>query len=419
MRIAYIQSIGGASGDMLLGALVDAGFPVERLREGLSGLGFNGYSLEATESTRCEVRGTHLKVHLSDHTRRSPAGLLRAVYDSSLAPEVKKRSGAVLEALWEAEARVHGVPRHELELEELGSVDTLVDVVGTCLALHELEVERVYAAPLVLGEPSPPRRPGGYSNPAPATLELIAAAGAPVAPDSPTHSAAGELTTPTGAALITTMAEFTRPVFSVRRIGVGLGTKDPAAFPNALRVWLGETAETEPTEVRHRTLPSEPVGISDIFQEARVVLLETNLDDASGLVLGYAHERLFALGALDVWHTPVQMKKNRPGAVLSALVPVSLEAAAVEIIVRETPTLGVRTRLVDRYVADRESVTLDTEFGPVSVKVKTLAGSPVSAAPEPDDCQRIATERGLPFQHVYQRIAEAARNDLVDGPNGG
>ncbi len=405
MRIAYIQSVGGASGDMLLGALVDAGLSLGVLRSELARLSVTGYSIDAAEETRCEVRGTHLKVRLEDHTRHTPLALLQAVGESSLETRVKQHAVSVLRALWKAEARVHGESEEALELEELGSVDTLVDVVGFCTGLRELGIEKVYAAPLVLGETAPPRRPGGYSNPAPATLELIAARGAPTAADSTVHAGAGELTTPTGAALITTLAEFRRPAFSVQRIGVGLGTKDPPGFANALRVWLGETEGT-PNEEK-----------PDIFQPASVVLLETNLDDAPGLVLGYAQERLFALGALDVWHTPVQMKKNRPGAVLSVLVPPRLEQAAVELILRETPTLGIRSRQVDRYVADRHSVTVETEFGPVSVKVKSLASTngglePVSAAPEPDDCRRIAIETGLPFQEVYQRVAEAARQQL-------
>ena len=404
MKIAYIQSIGGASGDMLLGALVDAGLPLELLRSELAKLPVDGYALDAVEETRCEIRGTHLKVHLEDRTRYSPAVLLRTVELSPLDPAVKEQASEVLRTLWKAEARVHGEPEDELELEELGSVDTLVDVVGFCAGLRELGVDEVYAAPMVLGEPSPPRRPGGYSNPAPATLELIAASGAPVTSDSPAHAGAGELTTPTGAALITTLSEFRRPAFSVQKLGVGLGTKDPPGFPNALRVWLGETADA----------PISEEGKPDIFQPASVVLLETNLDDAPGLVLGYAQERLFALGALDVWHTPVQMKKNRPGAVLSALVPPYLEQAAVELILRETPTLGIRSRLVDRYVAHRHSLTIETELGTVSVKVKSLDGSPVSAAPEPDDCRRIAIETGLPFQEVYGRVAEVARQQLLD-----
>ena len=404
MKIAYIQSIGGASGDMLLGALVDAGLPLELLRSELAKLPVDGYALDAAEETRCEIRGIHLKVNLEDRTRYSPAVLLRTVELSPLDPAVKEQASEVLRTLWKAEARVHGEPEDTLELEELGSVDTLVDVVGFCVGLRELGVDEVYAAPMVLGEPSPPRRPGGYSNPAPATLELIAASGAPVTSDSPAHTGAGELTTPTGAALITTLSEFRRPAFSVQKLGVGLGTKDPPGFPNALRVWLGETADA----------PISEEGKPDIFQPASVVLLETNLDDAPGLVLGYAQERLFALGALDVWHTPVQMKKNRPGAVLSALVPPYLEQAAVELILRETPTLGIRSRLVDRYVAHRHSLTIETELGPVSVKVKSLDGSPVSAAPEPDDCRRIAIETGLPFQEVYGRVAEVARQQLLD-----
>ena len=408
MNIAYIQSIGGASGDMLLGALVDAGLPLEALRSELAKLRVGGYRIEAAQETRCEIRGTHLKVLLESRTRHSPASLLRIVENSALDPAVKENAGSVLKALWQAEARVHGESPESLELEELGSVDTLVDVVGFCAGLRELNIGEVYSAPLVLGEPSPPRRPGGYSNPAPATLELVAGSGAPVAADTPAHSGAGELTTPTGAALITTLAAFHRPALTVRQVGVGLGTKDPAGFPNALRVWLGETTgNPDQDPLRERE------GMDGIFQRGRVVLLETNLDDAPGLVLGYAQERLFALGALDVWHTPVQMKKNRPGAVLSALVPADLEQAAVEVILRETPTLGVRSRPVDRYVAERHSVTIETDMGPVSVKVKSLAGSPLSASPEPDDCSRIAIETGLPFQEVYQRAAEAARRQLL------
>lgn len=403
MKIAYIQPIGGASGDMLLGALVDAGLPLELLRSELARLPVDGYDIEVAQATRCEIRGTHLKVNLMDRTRYSPATLLRTAELSDLDDDITSRAAAILRSLWRAEARVHGETEEDLELEELGTLDTLVDVVGFCIGLQSLGIDGVYAAPLVLGEPSPPQRPGGYSNPAPATLELIAASGAPVTPDNSVHAGAGELTTPTGAAIITSLAEFSRPAFSVQQIGVGLGTKDPDGFPNALRVWLGQATEA----------PKPATERPDIFQPASVVLLETNLDDAPGLVLGHTQERLFALGALDVWHTAVQMKKNRPGAVLSVLVPPHLEQAAVELVLRETPTLGIRSRLVDRYVAERKSLLVNTEFGAVSVKVKSLEGEAVAAAPEPDDCSRIAVETGLPFQEVYQRVAEAARRQLL------
>ncbi len=396
MRLAYIQSIGGASGDMLLGALVDGGVPLEVLSRGLAELKVDGFRIEAKEETRCEVRGTYLKVVIEKHRRYTPGSLLETVERSGLAPEVKDPACRVLRALWRAESRVHGEPEDNLELNELGGVDTLVDVVGTSLGLRHLGIDGIYASPLVLGSAAPPYGPGAYSNPAPATLELVAAAAAPVAADNSMYRGAGELTTPTGAALITALAAFDRPTFTVDRIGVGLGTKNPAAFPNALRVWLGDAADR----------PSTP-------KQGGVVLLETNLDDAPGIVLGYTQERLFDLGALDVWCAPVQMKKNRPGTILSALVPAELEGAACELVLRETPTLGVRTRPVERYVAGREKVTIETELGLVGVKVKSLEGAPVSVAPEPDDCRRIAQETGTPFQEVYRRALEEARRKLI------
>ena len=398
MRIAFIQPIGGASGDMMLGALTDLGMPIEHLESELGKMNVGGYRLEARIETRCEMRGTYLKVDLEDKTRYSPRQLLETVEGSSLSDTVKDRSCQVLKALWEAECRVHGETVDILELEELGSVDTLVDVVGSAIGFEYLEVAGIHAAPLVIGNATPPRWAGGYSNPAPATLELIASAGAPVIGDKPMYEEAGELTTPTGAALITTLATFGRPAFNVDRVGLGLGARDPAGFPNALRVWLGETSQVE---------------ADSSTQQGQVVLLETNLDDVSGLVLGYTQERLFAIGALDVWTTPIQMKKIRPGTILSVLVPKDKEREASEVILRETPTLGIRTRLVDRYVAGRQIVKVETELGPISVKIKILDGKTVSAAPEPDEVRSIALETGRPFQEVYQIATEASRRQLL------
>ena len=209
---------------------------------------------------------------------------------------------------------------------------------------------------------------------------------------------AGELTTPTGAALITTLAEFGRPGFSVDQVGLGLGTKELVGFPNALRVWLGDKADPE---------------ANTATQHGEVILLETNLDDVSGLVLGYTQERLFAIGALDVWNTPIQMKKNRPGTVLSVIVPQGKEREAVELILRETPTLGIRTRPIDRYVAGRHMVTVETDLGSITVKAKLLNGQPISASPEPDEVRRIALDTQTPFQEVYQIATEAARRQLL------
>ena len=396
MRVAYIQSIGGASGDMLLAALVDLGFDLESLRRELSKLEISGYEITAEQQWRREVRGTKLSVVVQDQTRYSPRGLLDTVKNSGLSTEIKAKAEQVLSTLWRAEARVHGEAEEALELEELGSVDTLVDVVGVVSGLAHFGVERVYASALVLGAAEPPRWPGGYPNPAPATLELVAMAEAPVAADRAIYEGAGELTTPTGAALITTLATFERPAMSIGSIGVGLGSKDPENFPNVLRVWLGEEA-----------------GSPAADRQGDIVLLETNLDDVPGVVLGYTQERLFALGALDVWYTDIQMKKNRPGVILSVLVPQELEAPACELILRETPTLGVRTRPVERYVARRSSVSMDMDIGVISVKVKYLAGVAVSAAPEYEDCRTIALETGLPYQEVYRRAAEEARKRFL------
>ena len=397
-RIAYIQPIGGASGDMILGALTDLGMPIEYLEAELGKLNAGGYRLEARQETRCEMRGTYLNVELEDKTRCSPRQLLETVEGSSLSQLVIERSCEVLKALWTAECRVHGETQDILELEELGNVDTLVDVVGSVIGFEYLGVDGIHAGPLVIGNAAPPRWAGGYSNPAPATLELIAAAGAPVIGDKPMYEEAGELTTPTGAALITTLAAFGRPAFAVDRVGLGLGTKDPAGFPNALRVWLGELAQAESASA---------------IQQGEVVLLETNLDDVSGLVLGYTQERLFAIGALDVWNTPILMKKNRPATLLSVLVPKDKEREATEVILLETPTLGIRTRPVDRYLAGRQMITIETKMGPISVKVKLLDGKAISAAPEPDEVRRIALESGTPFQEVYQQATEEARRQLL------
>ena len=407
MSIAYIQSIGGASGDMLLGALLDAGLSLDTLRQELSKLGVDGYELSASQETRCEVRGTKLTVDVRDSARYSPQGLLDVVSGSSFAPAIRERAQRVLTSLWEAEGRVHGESQDVLELEELGSVDTLVDVVGVVLGLDHLGVTEVYASPIILGAPEPPRWPGGYATPAPATLQLVASSGAPVVEDRPIFEGAGELTTPTGAALITTLASFQRPAMSITGVGVGLGSKNPEKFPNVVRLWLGEVAESA-------SLERQDPDRQDLDKQDQVILLETNLDDVPGMVLGYTQERLFSMGALDVWYTQVQMKKNRPGVILSALVPGELEAEACQLIMRETPTLGIRTRRVEGYGADRVSLPMETEFGVVSVKVKSLGGKPVGAAPEFEDCRRIALAQGLSFQEVYQQATAQAREEFLD-----
>ena len=399
MKIAYIQSIGGASGDMLLAALLDAGLPLEFLQHELAKLPVSGYALSVAQEARREMRGVKLNVDVKEPTRYSPKRLSEMVSSSGLDNRTKQRAEMVLTALWTAEGRVHGESQAELELEELGTVDTLVDVVGVSIGLDYLEIEKVYASPLVLGAAQPPRRPGGYPNPAPATLELAAMAGAPVAADHPMYQGAGELTTPTGAALITALAAFERPAFSVTGVGVGLGSRDPQDFPNILRVWLGEM-DPAPATVR----------------QGAIVLLETNLDDVQGEVLGYAQEQLFSMGALDVWYTPVQMKKNRPATVLSAIGPPELEAKIARTMLAETSTLGVRVTDVRRYEAERRSVEFETSLGMAAAKVKRFDGRE-TLVPEFEVCLRLSVEHGIPIPDVYLLVAAEGRTWLAQPPD--
>ena len=394
MKVAYIQSIGGASGDMLLGAFVDLGVPLEEIATQLNKLSVSGFHVESAQGFRNEIRGTKVDVVLDNTGNLSAAAMLEIISDSSLSEFVKSSSLRIFHILWDAECRVHGHTLEEIELDELGTLDTIVDVVGVCICLDYLGVESVYASPLVLGSSRPPIRPGGYSNPAPATLQIISQVKAPVVADNEIYDNIGELTTPTGAAIITGLATFVRPEFSVSDIGVGLGGKDPESFANIVRVWLGD------------------ISSESVVTKSGSVLLETNIDDSSGETLGYAKERLFGLGALDVWFTSIQMKKDRPGVILSALVPLEIESLAVELILRETSTLGVRRRAIERYVAKREIRRISTDLGDADVKLKFLDGVVVDVSPEYEDCRGLSLETGMPLQDIMRKVRDSAWSQL-------
>ncbi len=401
MRVGYIHMIGGASGDMLLGALLDAGLSPADLEGELMKLPVPGCAIAATRGHRGGLPGVHVTLDTggsaAESVRMGWQDFADAINGSGLAPSVAERSLRVLRLLEEAERSVHGAAPGDPSPHphELGTLDTLVDVVGTVAGLELLGVERVYAGPIPMGSGVIKAAHGPLPASAPATMALAVMANAPVTP--PPHGYTGELVTPTGAALVTGLASFERPAMRLERAGYGLGTRNPESFPNAVALWLGE--------------------VDAVPARRQVTLLETNIDDASPQILGYAQERLFEMGALDVWHTPIQMKKNRPGTLLSVLVPASLEVEAVAMLLRETTTLGVRRREVERYEAEREMRDVRTEFGPVAVKVKLLDGRPVAAAPEYDACRAIAVERGLPLQEVLARVGQAAREQLLAEPS--
>jgi pyridinium-3,5-bisthiocarboxylic acid mononucleotide nickel chelatase len=388
MKLAHFDCFSGASGDMLLGSLLDAGLDFDDLQADLARLSMGPYRLVADKTKRKGLTGTHLRVipGSADWPARNLPSIAKIVEASDLPDGVKSRSMAVFRRIARAEAAIHGTTIDEVHFHEIGAVDTLVDVVGFVCALRRLQVEAVYSSPLTLGGGTIQTEHGRLPAPAPATLAILAEVGAPTVPGP----AATELVTPTGAALLAEFARFERPALNLRSVGYGFGTKE-FDWPNALRVWLGETP------------PSPPAPDQD-----EAILLACNLDDASGEVLGYTLDRLLQAGALDAWFTPIHMKKNRPATQLSVLARPEDAARLAALMLRETPTLGVRQLALSRTVAQREFSTVETPWGPVQIKLKFLQGRAVSASPEYDDCARLAQQAGVPLQAVIAAAQQAA-----------
>jgi pyridinium-3,5-bisthiocarboxylic acid mononucleotide nickel chelatase len=378
---------------MLLGAIVDAGLPLDALAGELAKLRVEGYSLRAEKTQRADLAATKLTVDLEPSAPSFPrlSDLLRAVDGSDLPPADKEKSSAVFQRLAEAEAQVHGVDVASVLLHELGSLDTLIDVVGAVAGLRLLGVEQLFASPLPLGRGEVEGAHGILPLPAPATLALLAAVNAPVSETD----LSGELVTPTGAALVATLARFERPAMTLDKVGCGAGSRNPPGRPNVLRLWLGE----ELTASRNA-----------------VLLVETNIDDMSAELLGYVQERLFAAGAADVWFTPIFMKKNRPATMLSLLCAVEREEAVVRVLLEETSTLGVRVREVRRHEAQRETFEFESSLGPACVKVKRLPGKKAQVSPEYEGCRRLALERNLPIAEVYRTVEAEARRKIDERP---
>jgi uncharacterized protein (TIGR00299 family) protein len=402
-RAIYFDCFSGISGDMALGALLDAGLPLDALRTELGRLNLAGWSLDAERGVRRFLAGTRALVHAPEQaTHRHLADVRAIVEGSGLAPAVKERSLRVFGMLADAEGQVHGIPAEQVHFHEVGALDAIVDVVGVVAGLELLGIRAIYASPLPLGAGWVRAAHGQLPLPAPATLALLAAANAPTLPDD----TPAELVTPTGAALLAALAEFRRPPMRVERVGYGLGKRDPER-PNALRVWIGLTDERRKTKDDWRRGDEVLSSIVHRPSSTTAVLLETNIDDQPAEQLAFAVDRLLELGALDAWLAPIQMKKGRLATLLSALVPAELEDAAVALLMRETTTLGVRRRAVERHVSEREVVEVETPLGVVRVKRKRWHGEDLGAAPEYDDCARLARAHGVPLRVVYAVALEA------------
>ena len=394
MKAAYFNCIGGVSGDMVLGALVDAGVSIESLRNELSKLSIQGYEVSASPDTRAAISGTRVTVTtgVDPQPRRSLTDILSLIDGSGLPTPAQKNASDIFNRLAQAESRVHGVPADQVHFHEVGAVDAIVDIVGAACGLHLLGVERVYCSAIPPGSGTVKSEHGRLPVPAPATLELMALAGATFAAASP-HAPATELSTPTGVAIMTTLAEFAQPELRVYSTGYGIGQKDMGEHPNVLGLWLGEVQSS---------LAVRPL-----------VVVETNIDDMNPEIYPYLMDSLFELGARDVWLTPILMKKGRPAHTLSVLANPEDQQAIVEKLIEETSTLGVRVSQVMRHEAQRRVEEVETSLGPVRVKLKFRDGSPVSLAPEYEDCAAIASRSGLPLKDVYRVVTEEASRRLI------
>jgi len=396
LRILYLDCFSGVSGDMLLGALVDLGVDIARLRERLAALPLRGYSISAHRTSRQGISGVKVDVKVtSRQTERGWREIRSLIEKAEFEAPVQESALRTFRRLIEVEARIHRVNVNQVHLHEVGAVDAIVDIVGSVIALRELlgEGGRLHVSPLHLGRGMVTMEHGTFPIPAPATAALLK--GVPVL-SGPVE---GELVTPTGAAIVTTMAEAFGPMppMTLLGVGYGAGSRRYDDHPNLLRAILGE---------------SQQVG--ELREE--VVVVESTIDDMNPQAYGFLMERLFAAGALEVFYTPVQMKKNRPGTLVTVIVPQSRFGEITETIFTESTTIGLRHTLAGRIELARDVVSVKTPFGQVRVKVSSLEGRPTQAQPEYEDCRRIAAAAGVPLKEV-QAAAVAAHRSTLPAPS--
>jgi len=397
VKIAYFDPFSGASGDMILGAIVDAGLAVRTLRQELALLPLDDYSLTARKVERGGLAATKATVKLKGHRRgaehphRHLPDILRAIEQSGLPDGDKVQAAAVFRRLADAEAVVHGCPPEKIHFHEVGAVDAMVDIVGSVVGLRLLGIERVVSGPLRTGLGFVDCAHGRLPVPAPATAELLK--GFP----SVGTEIEGELTTPTGAALLTTLADGfgPRPPMTVSAVGYGAGTANRETPPNLLRLFVGDVVS------------EEEAGRDATEETDEVMVLEANLDDLSPEIAGHALGQLLAAGALDAFLTPAFMKKNRPGFILTAIAEPATAPAVEEVMLTETSTFGLRRTLASRRKLRREWAEVATPHGTVRVKVGRLGRKVVHAAPEYEDCSRVAAKSGVPLKEVYQSALDA------------
>jgi len=383
MKVAHFDCFSGISGDMVLGAVIDAGVPADTIRTALASLNLP-ITLEVETVKRCGFRATKATIHATDEENyRFLPDVQKIIAASALTEKQRELATAIFTKLAHAESAAHGMPLERVHFHEVGALDSIADILGAAVGLDLLGVDTFTSSSVPTGNGTVKCAHGIMPVPTPGTLELLK--GVPLSK----FTAKGELTTPTGAAILTTVVSgwTDSPAMTVERVGTGAGTKDFLEHPNILRLLVG-TANPG----------SHAGGVSDT-----VTVLETNLDDCTPEVIGFTTERLFSAGALDVFTIPIQMKKNRPGVLLSVIASPDTVEACEAILFRETGTFGIRRHTATRSKLHREAVVVETPFGPVKAKKGWREGVEI-VTPEYEDCARIAREKGVPLRTVYDLV---------------
>jgi uncharacterized protein (TIGR00299 family) protein len=384
MKTAFFDCFSGISGDMIVGSLIDAGLELAELKNALSTLPLADYEIYADRVGKNGISATRFRVESSEKKAHRNLTLIAEMLDASgLEERVKVRASSIFRSLASAEAKVHGIKIEDVYFHEIGAVDSIIDIVGAVAGLELLGIEAVYASPINVGEGFADTGHGTLPVPAPATMELLT--GVPVY----SSGVRAELATPTGAAVITHVAKRfgSLPVMKVHQTGYGAGSRD-LPVPNVLRVLIGEIEQGASHE--------------------RIAVLETNIDDMNPEFYPHIAERLFEAGALDVYTTPVTMKKSRPGVQLTVLSLPGSEQTLLGVIFGETTTAGVRIRIQERAMLERRIQIIQTAFGPVSVKVLEQGGNVFTVAPEYEECKAVAARRGIPLKQVYDEAKKEA-----------
>ena len=405
-RIAYLDIIGGISGDMLIAAMLDAGLPVDTFHRELRKIVPSDFQIQVSKTSRGSIAATQVEFPSNGggDQRMGWSDFDAAINRSELPDEDLDKIRSIFECLKRAEADSHGESAGSTHLHELGTVDTLIDIAGAVIGIRMLDIDALHASPFPASTGMSSSSHGKGASFAPATMAIIQETAVPIRVAG-TQLPVGESITPTGAAIVAKLASFEPATMQIRSVGYGAGTRDSDTPPNVVGLWLGDAAE----QTGHFHETAETIGAE---LQTNTVLIETNLDDMTGEELGFATQTLFDLGALDVWMTPIQMKKSRPAVVLSAICKRQDIDRISSGFFAHTTTLGVRVRQLDRLVAQREIVQVSTAYGPIRVKLRSIGGKVTHVAPEYDDCAKIATELGVPIDELMRSAKTAASKYL-------